>query len=403
MDETEKIYLAILLITIPVCITIRKLIHPEKRTFVTGFCGLLVTSYICTSMMHLLISTTAFALLVFPKSVSGPLLPILAFGSLYPFRYFVDLDGPSNAMLLVVTLRSSMFGWDLVDDLTPHSSKLDLIFNQFFPYIYALPGIFTGPVLPHSLFVKGCNSEKPVEWKTVGKLIGLAAASGLMNLALAPSFKYLRYGTMSGWETLGLLLFAPTFFRFRCYFAWYLSEAALTPLNCVEGCWGTNFSNNLLGLERETHLKKTVIHWNASVQGFLGKYVYAKLKGWKISRRLLTFLLCGWWHGTDAGIYVFFVGYPISQFLEGYYYSYLPEPIAWLQCQWITNLLTAGFIYKNDMTGFIELSLRTHHAIPIGAVLAAALGWALSPTKIDNLKDKKIAWKLFFHHSCSNV
>ena len=372
MDSVEKLYILILLLTIPACLLVRFALPSHLRSYACGLLGLLTTGYICNVGVHYMIGVSALCLVILPLHLAARLLPIFSFACLLPARYVYQFDGPSNAMVLILTLRVSMFGCDLTDEVVIPSSRVDLVFSKFLPYVYSLPGIFTGPIYPFTIFAKGCTSDAPVPWLTIAKLIALALVAGISNILLTPTFTWLRVETMSFIETLGLLCIAPLYFRARCYFAWYLTEAALTSLDCVRDGWGTNFIEPL-GLEKANFMRKTVFHWNASVQGFLGKYAFGRMKAWKL-RRFFTFLLAAWWHGTDVGIYIFFIGYLSAQWLESFYHDLLPTSLAWLQCQLITNWLTAAFIYKADFAGFWNMSSRTYHIVPAGAVLMAVVG-----------------------------
>ena len=372
MDSVEKLYILILVFTIPVCLLIRFSLTSHLRSYGCGIIGVLTTWYICNVGVHYMIAISALCLAFLPTSFAARFLPVFSFACLLPARYVYQFDGPSNAMLLILTLRVSMFGCDLTDKVVTSSSTLDLVVLKFLPYVYSLPGIFTGPIYPYTIFEKGCASDRPVPWMGITRLIAFAVLAGVVNLVLTPTFAWLKIESSSFIETLGLLCIAPLYFRARCYFAWYLTEAALTSLDCVRDGWGTNFIEPL-GLEKANFMRKTVFHWNASVQGFLGKYAFGRMKTWK-QRRFYTFLLAAWWHGTDVGIYIFFLGYHLAQWLESFYHHLLPTSLAWVQCQLITNWLTAAFIFKADIAGFSSMSSRTYHLVPASAALMALIG-----------------------------
>jgi hypothetical protein len=202
--------------------------------------------------------------------------------------------------------------------------------------------------------------------------IGKGGLWGVANLLLIPVFKLMKSLTLGFWGTMGVLMVAPWYFRARCYFAWYSTEGAWNILGLADDVWGRNVQRNF-GVERSLTIKEATNNWNTSVQSFFGLYVFKRLKGFG-PRRLATFFLSAWWHGTEGGLYVFFLGIMVSQWLELQYNWMLPFPAKWLVSNLVINLLTSAFILKNEFDVWWGVSAAVYHSVLLAPVCLGLVG-----------------------------
>ena len=370
MDPNELAYVFILICSIPASLLLREIRGEirgiEASRVYSSFFGLMAAMMFSSWRAHFGVIAVGICLFIIRQSEK--FVSILAFAILLPIRTFWDLDGLSNAFLLISTLRLVIFATDLSDGLINNDDKLDLIF-KYMVYVYSLPGIFTGPVVPAWLFFKNSVKEKIPE---ISKLCLNASICGCGSLLLNPLFQQMLHdASLSQFQLFPLLLITPWFFRMRCYFAWYLSEAALLCLNLREDGWGTNCPN-LFGSERSITIASAIRAWNSSVQKFFAKYIFSRLKNIP-QRALFTMALSAWWHGTEAGLYLLFIGTWIAQLVERFYIGRIPKIASWLLTNSLTNFLVLAFILKKDLHIFIQFSQRVNHIYILTPLFVASL------------------------------
>ncbi len=231
---------------------------------------------------------------------------VLTLGHLCATRLFVVLSGPTNAVMLMVTLRLISALCDSQDGTDAPQGAAELL-----RFACCFHGIFTGPTFSYGAWNRAMRSPEPLPsaralgrtaLATLGALVvwrGVAVGLPFQPLHQPevwrdlPAWRHIVYFYASSWQ-----------YRWRFYCAWLVMELSGLLLGVASP------SNvELLGCEAATCPSGYVASWNTSVQLWLKAHVYRRLTSRsRIARQIGTFGVSAFWHGVKPGYYLCFLG-----------------------------------------------------------------------------------------------
>jgi lysophospholipid acyltransferase len=389
--------------------------------FVTGPAG----------VYHPLISSTiAYFLMkmrVPPSVVSLFMMMYLSWAHIYRQVYhYLEYNLDFSTPQMMITIKLCMMAYNHYDGYmlkkTEKLSKFDRIHNnrveraidglpnllEYYSYVFFYGGILAGPTfeikeyldfVDDKLEVKGHPKDQPIPsallpaLSTFGR--ALVCYGGIMAANMyfpVPEF----YGDAqvlakhSLLYRLAYLYISLPLFRFKYYFAWYLSEAGCIAtglgFNGYETKQGKDGSkqriakwdrvNNvsMFGNEFATNMSDLTSAWNKTANNWLKNYVYFRAEcpkflsfiGQATFGNIVTKLTSAFWHGFYPGYYMFFLGaVPItlaeaqlSRVFRGFFYDWdmsgkkpklskaksAVHHIVWSVIAWIFLLGTLNFI-----------------------------------------------------------
>lgn len=383
MSTEDFIYLSLLLTCIPFGHLVKLTQNRQLKTLLVLGAGLLVGLIVVgyKGLAHSFITITINYVLI---TVVGPrnchvVSFIFVFAYLFFFRTceWFGLPTPppySNALQLLVTLRTISVSFEIHDhhenqrkDEKDRTKSYHLkptfvvTILDYYTYCYCYIGQLTGPFYTYRtysdmIYVDGSNIS--TVWPAIRNLKILSIFL-IPYLLLAKHFplSYLNSDDYINhpWGLIyQLLLLLPTFswFRWRFYFAWVLSESMCMtaglgayPFECnakpavgptqqvpdqfdpVEAAKGNidgdthSFSTihniDIYGVEMAPTMKYAMKKWNMTVQWWMATYVYKKmpLDSPQIRMFLLLFV-SAYWHGVHPGYYLTFMSVPLVVIAE---------------------------------------------------------------------------------------
>lgn len=209
---------------------------------------------------------------------------------------------------------------------------------EFLSYIFFFPSVLAGPtfeIREYLDFTSGALFKRD-------KLRGPPSALGAMGrqfakcllfyggVVMAGKFPIMGYvNTPAFFETtflyrVGYIVVAPAFFRYKYYFAWYLSEIGCLSSGLGYGGlnedgsvrWDAVTNCHALRVEFARSLPELTNNWNMGVNHWLKHYVYFRVEQPAALKKvmpnalfcnLVTKLTSALWHGFYPAYYLFFV------------------------------------------------------------------------------------------------
>lgn len=242
-----------------------------------------------------------------PRERLGAAALALAFGHLAALRLYAQLSGPTNAVMLMLSLRLGSVGFDAQDGARAPTGALELA-----RYACCYHGLFTGPFYGFEAWDAAMRAPRPAPSARALGLAVLRAVGVLLvwrGLATALPFGALQpggalAGAPFGGRLLGYFYLSSFQYRFRFYACWLVMEVGGLLLGFAEPA-----NVDLLGCELASSPSALVSSWNTSVQGWMKRYVYRKLPTRsRPLRQIGVFVASAFWHGVRPGYYVFFAG-----------------------------------------------------------------------------------------------
>ncbi|CAK0783622.1 hypothetical protein CVIRNUC_006821 [Coccomyxa viridis] len=307
----------------------------------------------------------------------------------------VDFTGAMMvlALKLITAGVSYQDGLKKPEELSPYQQRHRLTKMpsplEWLSFTFASGNLLAGPYFELSDYLDFINRKGP--WDPKSKQPSLASQYGagalrfvkaLCCLAVHLYFvKYFPVDTLtSDWfYTLSIprrgavMWIVAVVYRFKYYFAWAVSEAALIGSGfCFNGWdergeaqWDRYCNTRIAKVELSASAAELPAHWNTCTGNFLRRYVYERLtpKGKKATFKtlLLTQLVAGIWHGLFPGYALFFATSAFMFESAKVIYRYeqgLPQRWRFLQtfplwqfAKWIYT----GFILNYSASAFLLL------------------------------------------------
>lgn len=221
----------------------------------------------------------------------------------------IDVSSKNNITIQLILLVPQMF----------HLSKAHVGFLESFEYIFFLPGILAGPVIPYEQYKQGERhaaekekrpSEQNKEVEPVHVVKKLLEAVFFVCL-MAFVKKAVPFEYMMGQKRLLLRVFLLYIyglgFRSQYYLIWAFSSA------CYRLC-GYNVVNiSFFEVELAQNLKDVSKHWNAYTATFLKESIFDPLKTRSVfMASIATFIGSSLLHGGHPCYFMMFLGLGLS-------------------------------------------------------------------------------------------
>ncbi|KAF4676639.1 lysophospholipid acyltransferase [Perkinsus chesapeaki] len=368
--------------------------HPHRERQAVGCVIGCVTLILLVHNMTLLLflASSMLLLAIIPNNWIPVGMLVYSFAYLLPARAQHTVDGVSNACLLIMSLRNSMYARDV-------GQTFQISLNSYYDYlsyIVFFPGLLTGPVYNVKDWTQALEDTKHDLDKTeiksrlyraiVWAVIFLTSLRFFpMSFMLTKDFAHFPLLTRCGYIVLA------TYYSFgaRCFAGWYVSEAGLAAL----GIRARN--TDYWAPERANTVSQYIREWNKSVQTFFALYVYKPLRSVTPSKPVrAAIVMCSsaYWHGLEPGLYMFFM----SMFVESTFlneFPKLPSPFGNIEVTFLLSYYGMTFMYKNDVskafTVWANMGYVGHWYTAVRLLLLIAMRVYRKNTTANDKKDDK--------------
>ncbi|BDA41335.1 Lysophospholipid acyltransferase 2 [Coccomyxa sp. Obi] len=252
----------------------------------------------------------------------------------------VDFTGAMMvlALKLISAGVSYQDGLRKAEDLTPYQQAHKLTqmpsMLEWLSFVFASGNLLAGPYFELSDYLNFIQRKGPWDPKSKQPSAANQYKAGALRfvkalVCLGVHFFFVQYLpvdiVLSDWynsqgmlKKMAVMWLTVVVYRFKYYFAWAVSEAALIFSGfCFNGYddkgearWDRYANTRIRKVEFGTSASELPQHWNTCTGSFLRRYVYERLtpKGKKATFKtlLLTQLVSGIWHGLFAGYALFF-------------------------------------------------------------------------------------------------
>ncbi|EER11961.1 conserved hypothetical protein [Perkinsus marinus ATCC 50983] len=249
----------------------------ERQAFgcVIGIITLVIIVHNLTLLVFLL--TSMIVLAITPKDWLPLGLLVYSFTFLYPTRAFHTVDGVSNACLLIMSLRNSMFGRDQFQ--TFQGSIRD--YYDYISYMVFFPGLLTGPVYNVKDWIQALEDDNhDIDLSEIKNRLYRAIVWAVIFITCAEYFpiEFMLTDDFAVYplvlRCIYITLSTYYFFGGRCFAGWYVAEAGLAAI----GLRARN--TDFWAPEKANTVSQYIREWNKSAYAFYCGLHGEPLEGW---------------------------------------------------------------------------------------------------------------------------